>query len=621
MAVYRTINTLSYIQACIYLDVFWRNLFCLLLLSLFTKATGSPRNILFIMSDDLRPEIGAYINQDTSPPLNQHIYTPNLDKLARKSIVFHKAYVQSPLCAPSRASLLTGRRPDTTDVHTFVNLRGRKRSNFTTIPQYFKQQGYTSIGMGKIFHDGPTPAYDDPISWSEPFWRGVPNHESECCSWKAVPETALKNKPLKDQQVADRAVKTIRKLAIARKDSKPFFLAVGFKKPHLPFVFPDKFLKYYPQDDIVLPENRDIPVNMPRIAWSPLTYLKTFDDINVLNLAHFKSIVPNNTVLALRRAYYACVTYIDHEIGRVLNELYSSRFSNNTIIVFLSDHGFHLGENGEWSKNTVFKLAAWAPLMLHIPGLTNQEIRTNQLVEFVDLFPTLVEAVGHKPLKICPRYSRKIALCAEGTSLLPLISKPDEPLKMAAFTQIMRSPKFFGYALITNKYRYTEWTFADRQTNITRIKWKETKAKELYDHLIDPKENYNIADNTNYTNIQANLRKILHLGWREAVIDKPSGGNRIYIDLDQRQSFVGNIEGEISKSKVNKMFSDSNITEMSRAGRNSTIKWHGNRRLYLPNPDPRTFLIETMISYILIFVLIGSFLALLCQRTIKGMHS
>lgn len=471
-------------------------------------------NVLFLVADDMRPQLGAYYGPDFPSPSHPKMHTPNLDFLASRSLLLKRAHVQQSVCSPSRTSLLTGRRPDTTHVYDLHSYFRNVGGNFTTLPEYFKQNGYTTIGMGKIFHPGHASGHDDPVSWSEPYFHGVRNFESKNNSWLAVPDNKLYRKPLRDRQIADHALKTLHSVATSKKN---FFVAVGFHKPHLPFVFPESFMmKYYPKSAIRLPDNPFAPVNMPRIAWEDFGGLREYADIAFYNASgNINTTFPDKVVLELRRAYYSSISWIDSLVGELISELNRLELSNNTIISFWGDHGFQLGEHGEWCKRTNFELSTHAPMMIHIPGMTESGVQTEQLTEFVDLFPTLAEAAGLKPLPLCPEDSRNIELCREGTSLLPLIKRPDVPVKSAAFSQYPRKENIMGYSLRTEKYRYTEWA-KFKYYPLYRPDRNHLSGVELYDHTIDPEENYNRADENKYQDIRRKLSKILHNGWRHS---------------------------------------------------------------------------------------------------------
>ena len=400
-------------------------------------------NILFLMADDLRVQLG-FNTRAPQPPFSvgPQMVTPNLDALADRSLIFHRAYAQQAVCNPSRSSALTGRRPDTTRVYSSAEYFRESGGNFTTIPQFFKEHGYTTLGMGKIFHPGDKASGDDdPMSWSEPFYV-APNHKY----WKSRSHGSNKNvsleerehMPLPDEQVADKAIESIRRLAEeARDDVTPFFLAVGFHKPHLPFIFPTEMLDFYPESSLGLPDNDYAPVNMPSIAWHKANGLYRYWDMAVWNAStdyNTTEPLPSFKVRELRRAYYACVTFMDTLVGRVLDELEAQGLEDDTIVVFWGDHGWHLGEHGAWSKQTNFELATRVPVMLRIPGVTDRGMQTDRLVEMVDLFPTLVEAAGFTQLSTCPRDSSWVSLCTEGRSLLPLVQNPQVPWKDAALS-------------------------------------------------------------------------------------------------------------------------------------------------------------------------------------------
>ena len=485
--------------------------------SILTGVVCSSRkmNVLFLVSDDLRPELGSYVSESYPPYVSPKMKTPNLDSLASRSLLLERAYVQQALCGPSRSSFLTGRRPDTTRVYQCGVYFRKKGGNFTTIPQYFKMNGYRSIGMGKIFHSkGIHSGGDDPVSWSEPYFHARPNFEDIKTSWAAIPDKELESKPLLDEQTTKHAVATLRRLANdVKTDKRPFFLAVGYRRPHLPFVVPKSFLKYYP--NVKLPDNPYKPLNMPQEAWNNFARFTNYIDVKYTGPRNNAKINKECT-LSLRRAYYTSVTWVDYLIGQILKELDDLGLSNNTVISFIGDHGYQLGEHGEWGKQTNFEISTHAPMMLHIPGKTNKGIRSKSLVEFVDLFPTLVDSVGLDPLPPCPKYSNNIELCHEGVSFLSLIDTPNKPLREAAFSQYPRR-EYMGYSLKTDRYRYTEWQKFD-QTKF-RPKWTNTHRVELYDHKIDPEENRNRAFDQKYKVVKERLSKMLRSGWRETLID------------------------------------------------------------------------------------------------------
>ena len=433
------------------------------------------------------------------------------------------------MCGPSRTSLLTGRRPDTTQVHDIITYWRNAGGNFTTIPQYFKENGYTTVGIGKIFHPGSASGDDDiAYSWSESYiHKGDKVWESNANSWLAVPDDDLVDDPLKDMKLADAAVSKLEELAPKFKDdNEPFFMAVGFHKPHLPFVFPESFLDYYPEDDIELPDDvsKYVPEDMPKIAFHNCATLRRYDDIDALNWeGRWNQTLEDATAKMLRRAYYSSVSYIDSLIGQVLDKLDELDLEDDTIVAFWGDHGWHLGEHSEWCKHSNFELTTQGPMMIHIPGVTDSGIETNALTEFVDLFPTLVEAAGLEQLDLCPEESSNVQLCREGESLIPLISNPDpssSEWKNAAFSQIKTTHKsgdvVMGYSMRTDRYRYTEWVYFNETEN--EPDWSvELYGTELYDHETDHYENYNEADNPDYEDTVTTLSDQLRDGWRNAL--------------------------------------------------------------------------------------------------------
>ena len=277
------------------------------LLQLVLLASCKKMNVLFLVSDDLRPEINAYRGRDFPSTVHPKLHTPNLDDLCSRSLVLKRAYVQQAICSPSRTSLLTGRRPDTTHVYDLKTYFRKSGGNFTTIPQYFKEHGYQSIGMGKIFHPGEKASgKDDPISWSEPYYHASRYWQSANHSWRAVTDSERKRNPLPDEDITLHALEVMRNLVHANnRTNRPFFLAVGYHKPHLPFIFPDKFLGYYPEDVIRLPNNQYAPVNMPPVAWTDYGELRKYHDIRKLHASgEPNTTLPAKVVKQLRRAYY-----------------------------------------------------------------------------------------------------------------------------------------------------------------------------------------------------------------------------------------------------------------------------------------------------------------------------
>jgi len=487
--------------------------------ALAAEETGKKLNVLFIAVDDLRPQLGCY----GFPKIK----SPNIDRLASRGTIFMRAYCQQAVCSPSRTSLLTGRRPDTTRVYDLQTHFRLNLPDVVTLPQYFKQHGYHTQGLSKIYHGG----LDDPISWSVPHWRppgpgyGKPETLAKMremaeklkaegkVPWrkkilKKDPKTGIPLKlsrpkfrvrgpswedpdvpdnALPDGKTADKAIEVLRGI----KD-KPFFLAVGFLKPHLPFVAPKKYFDLYPPDEITLADNPFPPKDCPQIALTNWGELRAYSDIPKTGP------LPEEKARELIRAYFAATSYVDAQIGRLLDELERLGLSDNTVIVLWGDHGWKLGEHGLWCKHTNFEEDTRSLLIISAPNQKNAGAKTYALCEFVDIYPTLCELCG-----------LPVPEGLEGLSLVPVMEKPDRPWKKAAFSQYPRRGKVMGYSMRTERYRYTEWLDADGKA----------VAVELYDYRKDPKGNVNIANLPENKELVSRLSKMLHAGWRGALPD------------------------------------------------------------------------------------------------------
>jgi iduronate 2-sulfatase len=447
-------------------------------------------NVLFIAVDDLRPELGCYGDET--------VQSPNIDKLAKSGVLFNRAYCQQAVCSPSRTSLMTGRRPNTTKVWDLNTHFRTTIPDVVTLPQYFKNNGYHTQSIGKIYHD-PASA-QDALSWSVPEILAVTKKEG-----KYVLPANLQKKSAKaaaseladvpdnayvDGQVADQALEVLRKV----KD-KPFFLAVGFRRPHLPFSAPKKYWDIYKRENITLPVQRVLPKNIPVYAAHNSEELRGYSDIG------FNNLITDTKTRELLHGYYAAISYTDAQIGKILVELDRLNLTKNTIIVLWSDHGFHLGEKGLWAKSTNYEQDTRVPLIIVAPE-KKQGVKSNGLVELVDLYPTLADLGG-----------LQIPDGLEGTSLVPLLTKPNQPWKSAVFSQFPRpwqykgAPNLMGYTMRTDRYRYVEWR---------DFKTDEVRAMELYDHEVDPAEINNIADVSSNITLVKELKQKLNDGWSKA---------------------------------------------------------------------------------------------------------
>jgi arylsulfatase A-like enzyme len=454
-----------------------RRTFLLLVISVAAVcAAAQPRNVLFIAVDDLRPQLGCYGRQD--------IVSPAIDRLAAQGLLFERAYCQQAVCAPSRASLLTGLRPDSTRIYDLRTPVRTALPDVLTLPEHFKKNGYETLSIGKIYHHGN----DDRQAWTVPpfrssgKWKGRgyltaegQRHAAEFDrgtkgskrgvgpAYEAadVPDSAYP-----DGSNTEHAIRELERL----KD-KPFFMAMGYYKPHLPFNAPQRYWDLYKRGDIKLAANPFIPKNAPSYATTNWGELRAYHGIPQRG--------PCSEELArtLIHGYYACVSYTDALIGRLVGALERLGIRERTVIILWGDHGWKLGEHAGWCKHTNFELDTRVPMILSVPGMSTAGRRTKALTEYVDIYPTLCEACG---LSV-PEH-------LEGRSMMPLVKDPDRPWKTAAFSQYPRG-KVMGYSMRTARFRYTEWQ--DRTTGAVL-------ARELYDHEKDPQENVNAAADPAY---------------------------------------------------------------------------------------------------------------------------
>lgn len=482
-------------------------------------AGQSRPNVLVIAVDDLKPTLGAY--GDT------HAVTPNIDRLASRGTVFDHAYCQQAVCAPSRVSMLTGLRPDTTRVW---DLRTRFRPNLpgvVTLPQAFKQAGWHSVGIGKIFDFRSVDQRDtaDAASWSEPFLN--PDYPAHATYGFADPQTIedlnrriaelggqqalpsgwiprtraafggrgrppveradVADNVYRDGVLADTAVAKLHELAADR--SRPFFLAVGFLKPHLPFNAPERYWAMYDPDTLPGPVRDVPPEGAPDYATHHGGELRAGYN------------VPENGPLspALSRemvhGYYACVSFIDAQVGRLLDALDEAGLADETIVVFWGDHGFHLGDLGVWCKHTNYEQATRVPLIIAAPGYPGGEI-AEAPVELVDVYLTLLDLAGIEP----PHE-------LHGASLRPMLADADAAVKQVAVSQYPRGSRSrnevrMGYAFRDVRHRLVLWRPFDHRAGVVGDR---VEAVELYDYHADPAEARNLADDPAYADARASL--------------------------------------------------------------------------------------------------------------------
>ncbi|XP_072362016.1 iduronate 2-sulfatase isoform X3 [Scyliorhinus torazame] len=441
-------------------------------------------NVLFIIADDLRTSLGCY-----GDPI---VKSPNIDQLASKSVVFKNAFAQQALCGPSRTSFLTSRRPDTTRLYDHNSYWRVHAGNYTTLPEYLKMHGYLTMSVGKIFHPGIVSNHTDdyPYSWSIP-----PFHPS-----------TQKYKNAKE------------------------------------------FLKLYPRDKIPLAPDHKIPLKLPPVAYNPWTDLRIRDDVKALNLSFPYGPIPDDFQVLIRQSYFAAVSYMDTQVGRLLNALDEQGLANNTVVVFTADHGWSLGEHGEWAKYSNFDVVTRVPLMIYAPGMTEAfpppgqrmfpfiNPFTNKVgglpagsmrdanVELVSLFPTLCQVLGLPRPPKCPASSFHVDLCTEGQSMAHYLH-PDATIwnsELIAYSQYPRPAdtpqmnsdlpslkdiRIMGYSIRSVGYRYTEWVAYNASTFSANL--SDIHAGELYFQKTDPGEDNNLYNSIEFAGVVQKLSALL----------------------------------------------------------------------------------------------------------------
>lgn len=435
-------------------------------------------NVLFIAADDLRMNLGCY-----GDPVAK---TPNLDRLARRGVTFERAYCQQALCNPSRASVLTGLRPDTLRVWNLPIHFRETTPHAVTLPQHFMRQGYFTQNIGKIFHNYRTAIEGDPASWSVPAQLHFASHAADVAlldGGEAPPDTArargVEARDVPDEAYFDGrvAAAAIRALRECHERGRPFFLGVGFWKPHTPFNAPKRYWDMYRREDIPAIPNPAPPKDAPAVA--------------MMNANDGRPRVSED-IPEVRHGYYAATSYLDAQLGKVLDEAERLGLMENTVIVFWSDHGFHLGEQGLWGKTSNFENSARVPLIVVTPQAKRAGAKAPGPVELLDLYPTLVELCGLPPVA-----------GLEGVSLRAVLDDPTARAKSAAYTQAPRPPKIqggqsdtMGYSMRNERFRYTEW----RAWDSGRV-----TDRELYDHHSDPAETVNRAGDVHLAEVVREL--------------------------------------------------------------------------------------------------------------------
>lgn len=483
---------------------------------------SNKKNILFIAVDDLKPLLNIYGQTQ--------MHTPNFDRLAKMGVMFENAEVQQAVCGPSRASVMTGTYPDRTkvwDLHTDFR---EAAPELMSMPEYLISQGYETTAIGKIYHKGSAAEGHDGKSWSIPhiqpenfdpkygepafgYYQSQQTKDEMVRLMKEAEEKGMKKnnaqrnyafkrlKPSTESaDVSDEAyqdgiytVEAIKRLDMLAKGNKPFFLGVGFQKPHLPFVAPKKYWDLYKREDIKLAPNQDLVDGAPSFAYHSFGELRAFTDIdNNLNIGDR---VPEDKQKELIHGYMACISYVDAQLGKLLDELDRLKIADNTIIVLWGDHGYHLGDHTLWNKHSNFEQATRIPFMFAGPGIAKGKKVTTP-VELIDMFPTLFDLANVKQ-----------SAQTDGKSLITLLdtnSKND--IKPAiALSQYPRQKDKMGYSVRNERYRYTVW-FGNGYNTEKAYDDSNIVGVELYDFVADPLEHKNHAKEKEYATIAADLK-------------------------------------------------------------------------------------------------------------------
>ena len=507
--------------------------------NVFSQAKPRP-NILFIAIDDLKPLMGCYGNTI--------VKTPNIDRLAKRGTVFLQNYCQQAVCGPTRASLMTGMRPDYTKVWDLKTRMRDVNPDIISLPQYLQSQGYSTQGIGKVYDPRCVDNEIDKPSWSVPYYKtnkkyypkelGEPaltryqNPATKSLAAQYAKEAAaqgLKGSEANDyvttkvrpttecEEVPDHAYNDGANTLQAKdiliqlsKQSGPFFLAVGLAKPHLPFVAPKKYWDLYKRDQLPVAEFQNKPADAVNIAFHNAGEIRAYTDIpavlSTVSDKGFGITLPEDKQRELIHGYYASISYTDANVGVLLNTLDSLGITDNTIIVLWGDHGWHLGDHNLWCKHSNFEQATRAPLIIAAPGLAKKPTKSPS--EFIDIFPTLCDLSGIP-----------VPAHLQGKSLVPLMKNPDASVKTFSVSQYPRSSEtaenerlgyagtnVMGYSIRTNRYRYTIW-MKNGYRSTDPFSASLLVGSELYDYEKDPLEKVNFTGSTSYKKIKATLHQ------------------------------------------------------------------------------------------------------------------
>jgi arylsulfatase A-like enzyme len=474
-------------------------------------------NVLFLSMDDLKPELGCYGSE--------FVKTPNIDRLAGRGVLFDHHYVQQAVCGPSRASMFSGLRPDTTKVWDLKHTCREECPQAFTMQEYFKKNGYETAGAGKIMHGFRN---DDPLSWSIPYVRGselpfadgkVPalyeQYQSEVIheayaeleasgirkykerqqfmsARNAKPSTECLDLPdnaYSDGAMTDWGISMLDQFA---KADKPFFLTLGYRKPHLPFVAPKKYWDLFNRDELKLAEFQEQAEGSPVYAYHPGYELGGYSDIEIRQLKN-----QPEKQRELIHGYYACVAYVDAQIGKVFEKLKETGLDKNTIVVLWGDHGWHLGDHGIWCKHSTFEQATRSPLIIHDPRIAASG-RSGSPVESVDIFPTL-----------CELAELAVPDQLEGKSVVPILKDPAARVKEYSLSQYpdSRGKKNMGYSLRNERYRLVVWI--EKNAALKGYDEQAIDSIQLYDYQIDPLETVSRADDPDYADTVEEMKSAL----------------------------------------------------------------------------------------------------------------
>ncbi|MEM9299081.1 MAG: sulfatase [Bacteroidota bacterium] len=499
-----------------------------LALSCLSNAQKTP-NILFIAVDDLNTNLGCYGDG--------FAISPNIDRLAKMGTVFGNNHCQQAICGPSRASIMTGLRQDTLKIWEFGQRMREINPDTITLPQFFKEKGYETTCIGKIYDFRNVNGENDPESWSIPsktfedyhfhpdYQKPVNGHYQSPHSKKlfeeaksqglkdyfsiskymkehdGMPAVECMEEELPDNSYTDGAIAlaATELLKQLNQGGKPFFLGVGFNKPHLPFAAPKKYWNMYDRKDISIHPFQKRSSNPVLRAYHSSGELKSYSGIPKFNSYsdHTDNHLPLDQQKELIHGYYACVSFVDAQVGKLLDTLEDQGIVDNTVVVLWGDHGFHLGDHGLWHKHTNFEQATRSPLIISAPNIASKQISAAP-TEFIDVFPTLCELAGLVPL---PRL--------EGKSLVPLMKGGMTSVKPFALSQYPRGKDVMGYSIRTENYRYTEWIKGGWRT-FKSYDPKLVIGRELYDYQKDPMEKFNIWQQTEKQEVLKKMQTHLH---------------------------------------------------------------------------------------------------------------